>query len=32
MEYLSNLIWGKHADLSFPVEALYEGNLELCCN
>ena len=25
-----NLIWGKHADLSFPVEALYAGNLELC--
>lgn len=26
-----NLIWGKHADLSFPIEALYEGDLELCC-
>ena len=25
-----NLIWGKHADLSFPVEALYAGDLELC--
>ena len=25
-----NLIWGKHADLSFPIEALYEGDLELC--
>ncbi len=24
-----NLIWGKHADLSFPIEALYQGNLEL---
>lgn len=24
-----NLIWGKHADLSFPVEALYAGDLEL---
>ena len=23
-----NLIWGKHADLSFPIEALYTGNLE----
>ena len=27
-----NLIWGKHADLSFPIEALHEGDLELCCN
>ena len=25
-----NLIWGKHADLSFPVEALYSGDLEYC--
>ena len=25
-----NLIWGKHADLSFPIEALYSGNLEYC--
>lgn len=25
-----NLIWGKHADLSFPIEALYAGDLELC--
>lgn len=25
-----NLIWGSHADLSFPIEALYAGNLELC--
>ena len=25
-----NLIWGKHADLSFPIEALHSGNLELC--
>lgn len=24
-----NLIWGKHADLSFPIEALYAGNLEI---
>ena len=23
-----NIIWGKHADLSFPIEALYTGNLE----
>lgn len=23
-----NLIWGKHADLSFPIEALYRGDLE----
>lgn len=27
-----NLIWGKHADLSFPLNALYFGNLELCCD
>ena len=27
-----NVIWGKHADLSFTVNALYEGNLELCCD
>ena len=26
-----NIIWGKHADLSFPPEALYAGNLELTC-
>lgn len=25
-----NLIWGKHADLSFPIEALYAGDLEIC--
>ena len=25
-----NLIWGKHADLSFPLEALYFGDLEYC--
>lgn len=25
-----NIIWGKHADLSFPVEALYYGDLEYC--
>ena len=24
------LIWGKHADLSFPVQALYTGNLDYC--
>jgi len=23
-----NIIWGKHADLSFPIEALYTGDLE----
>ena len=27
-----NLIWGKHADLSFPLNALYFGNLDLCCD
>ena len=27
-----NLIWGKHADLQFPINALYQGNLELCCD
>lgn len=27
-----DLIWGKHADLSFPLNALYFGNLELCCD
>lgn len=27
-----NIIWGKHADLSFPINALYNGNLELCCD
>ena len=27
-----NLIWGKHADLNFPLNALYNGNLELCCD
>ena len=25
-----NLIWGSHADLSFPIEALYTGDLEYC--
>ena len=25
-----NLIWGKHADLSFPAEALHSGDLEHC--
>ena len=25
-----NLIWGEHADLSFPIEALYAGDLEIC--
>lgn len=25
-----NIIWGKHADLSFPIQALYSGNLEYC--
>ena len=24
-----NLIWGKHVDLMFPVEALYRNNLDL---
>lgn len=27
-----NVIWGKHADLNFPVNALYAGDLELCCD
>jgi hypothetical protein len=27
-----NVIWGKHADLIFPVGALYLGNPELCCD
>lgn len=27
-----NVIWGKHADMEFPVGALYQGNLELCCD
>ena len=27
-----NVIWGKHADLNFPINALYAGNLELCCD
>ena len=27
-----NVIWGKHDDLNFPINALYAGNLELCCD
>jgi len=27
-----NVIWGKHADLCFPIDALYAGNLELTCD
>lgn len=27
-----NVIWGKNADMEFPVGALYAGNLELCCD
>lgn len=27
-----NIIWGKHADLNFPMNALYNGDLELCCD
>ena len=25
-----NLIWGRHADLEFPIQALYRGDLEYC--
>ncbi len=25
-----NLIWGKHADMSFPAQALYNADLEYC--
>lgn len=27
-----NIIWGKHADMEFPIGALYRGDLELCCD
>lgn len=27
-----NIVWGKNWDLIFPIGALYQGNLELCCD
>ena len=26
-----NIIWGKHADLCFPINALYHADPERCC-